>query len=245
MLSKDKRAEINRRNAMKSTGPKTKEGKKTASYNALRHGCTGQIVVMPEEDMQAYLKFQQTYHDLYKPANAIEVQFVQIIVDASWKMNRCSAWQELLNAQQSKLRDSDHSAENDPQINTAMAMAAAMAEMSRVITNFSMYEQRQYRMLDSAVKRLESLQEQRRKQHAADLDEAELLMNLHDHEQKQHTEQSRDREGAESTTTAMLTPYDPSTDGFVFQVADIKAHTRRQDRLARAYQLLEDAGEAA
>ncbi len=240
MLSKDKRAEINRRNAMKSTGPKTPEGKKTSSYNALRHGCTGQIVVMPEEDMQAYLAYQKTYHDFYKPANPIELQFVQIIVDAGWKLNRCSAWQELLNAQQSHLRQPDHAAGNDPQINTAMAMAAAVAETSRVITNFSMYEQRQFRMIDSAVKRLASLQEQRRQQEASDLAEAELLMNLHDHEQEM--EQSRDREGAVSGATAITpTPYDPATDGFVFQLTDIKAHTRRQERLARAYRLFENA----
>lgn len=41
------RAEINRTNAQNSTGPKTEAGKQRSSLNALRHGLTGQIVVMP------------------------------------------------------------------------------------------------------------------------------------------------------------------------------------------------------
>ncbi len=48
------RAEINRANAQHSTGPKTEAGKQRSSLNALRHGLTGQIVVMPTEDLQAY-----------------------------------------------------------------------------------------------------------------------------------------------------------------------------------------------
>ncbi len=42
------RAQINIANAQHSTGPKTPEGKKKSSLNALRHGLTGQIVVMPD-----------------------------------------------------------------------------------------------------------------------------------------------------------------------------------------------------
>jgi len=41
------RAEINRANAQHSIGPKTPEGKQRSSLNALRHGLTGQIIVLP------------------------------------------------------------------------------------------------------------------------------------------------------------------------------------------------------
>ena len=53
-MSTPNRAEINRENAQHSTGPKTEAGKKQSSLNALRHGLTGQIVVMPTEDLAAY-----------------------------------------------------------------------------------------------------------------------------------------------------------------------------------------------
>ena len=35
------------------TGPRTEAGKKRTRFNALRHGLTGQIVVMPAEDLAA------------------------------------------------------------------------------------------------------------------------------------------------------------------------------------------------
>ena len=47
------RDEVNRANALLSTGPKTEEGKQRSSLNALRHGLTGQTVVMPTEDLLA------------------------------------------------------------------------------------------------------------------------------------------------------------------------------------------------
>jgi len=40
--------EANRRNAQQSTGPRTDAGKKTSSLNALRHGLTSRIVVLPD-----------------------------------------------------------------------------------------------------------------------------------------------------------------------------------------------------
>jgi hypothetical protein len=48
------RAAINRANAQHSTGPRTSEGKRRSSMNAMRHGLTSQVIVMPDEDMQAY-----------------------------------------------------------------------------------------------------------------------------------------------------------------------------------------------
>ena len=45
-----KQFEANRRNAQKSTGPKTPEGKSAVSMNALRHGLRARSVVLPGED---------------------------------------------------------------------------------------------------------------------------------------------------------------------------------------------------
>ena len=43
------RLAANRRNALKSTGPRTAAGKKRSSKNALRHGLSVQIFLTPEE----------------------------------------------------------------------------------------------------------------------------------------------------------------------------------------------------
>ena len=53
--------EANRRNAQQSTGPRTEEGKRTSSLNALRHGLTSRIVVLPTEDLAAYKTFSAEF----------------------------------------------------------------------------------------------------------------------------------------------------------------------------------------
>jgi hypothetical protein len=42
-----------------ATGPRTPEGKKRSSQNALRHGLSGRIVVLPSEDMAEYLRLSK------------------------------------------------------------------------------------------------------------------------------------------------------------------------------------------
>ena len=54
-------ASINRENAQHSTGPKTEAGKQKSSLNALRHGLTGQTVVMPAEDLAAQAPQKKTW----------------------------------------------------------------------------------------------------------------------------------------------------------------------------------------
>ena len=44
-MTSEKKAEANRRNALKSTGPKTPEGKAAVSLNALRHGLLSQEIL--------------------------------------------------------------------------------------------------------------------------------------------------------------------------------------------------------
>ena len=46
--------DANRRNAAKSTGPRTAKGKDKVKFNAVTHGMTAATVVLPHEDEQAY-----------------------------------------------------------------------------------------------------------------------------------------------------------------------------------------------
>jgi hypothetical protein len=48
------RVATNGGHTQKSTGPRTPAGKQRSSLNALRHGLTGHIVVLPTEDQAAY-----------------------------------------------------------------------------------------------------------------------------------------------------------------------------------------------
>jgi len=81
----------NKANAQHSTGPKTKVGKQRSSLNALRHGLTSKIVVMPTEDRQAYQRHLKSFTDEYLPKGATESHLVQSLADVSWRLNRVAA----------------------------------------------------------------------------------------------------------------------------------------------------------
>src|SRR6267143_1604678 len=81
----------NRANAAHSTGPKTEAGKKRSSLNAYRHGLTGQTIILPAEDLDAYQAFTRTFFNDYKPVGTLEKQLVQSLADTSWRLNRVAA----------------------------------------------------------------------------------------------------------------------------------------------------------
>jgi hypothetical protein len=49
-----RQVEANRRNALRSTGPKTDEGKRRSRLNAVRHGLTAETVIASPEDVKDY-----------------------------------------------------------------------------------------------------------------------------------------------------------------------------------------------
>jgi hypothetical protein len=53
-----KQIAANRRNAAKSTGPTTEEGKQRSRCNALRHGLTAETVICTLEHVEDYRAFE-------------------------------------------------------------------------------------------------------------------------------------------------------------------------------------------
>src|SRR5262249_1741987 len=86
----------NRLNALKSTGPKSEEGKKRSSLNALRHGLTGQVLVLPEENLEAFNKFVSGIVDALNPADDVEKQLATTYAVTQNKINRAQTIEENL-----------------------------------------------------------------------------------------------------------------------------------------------------
>ena len=53
-----KQIDANRRNSLKSTGPKTEAGKQASRCNAVRHGLTAETVIGALEDAEDYRAFE-------------------------------------------------------------------------------------------------------------------------------------------------------------------------------------------
>ena len=66
MISQRK-IDANRRNARKSTGPRTEEGKDQVKLNALKHGLTARTVVLPHEDEEAYQQRREAWSEGPQP----------------------------------------------------------------------------------------------------------------------------------------------------------------------------------
>ena len=81
----------NRRNARRSTGPKSAAGKAASSANALRHGLSAaRTVVLPDEDGEAYERLKQGVLADLDPAGALQEALAQRIVVLLWRLDRAA-----------------------------------------------------------------------------------------------------------------------------------------------------------
>jgi hypothetical protein len=80
--------DANRRNAAKSTGPRSEQGKKTVSRNALRHGMFSQHVVLPGEDVEAFDQLRRDTVRKFNPRDPVELRLVEQAISAMWKLQR-------------------------------------------------------------------------------------------------------------------------------------------------------------
>ena len=89
-MTTDKQLRANRKNAKKSTGPNTPEGKARSSKNALKHGLLARDAVLPGEDPADFDRQLTALEDWALPRNPLEHEICRQIVDAQWRMQRLS-----------------------------------------------------------------------------------------------------------------------------------------------------------
>lgn len=87
-MTSERQAAANRRNALRSTGPNTPEGKEHAKLNALRHGLRAETLVLPDEDPAEFERFQQALIAELAPAGELEAVLVERIVVLAWRLRR-------------------------------------------------------------------------------------------------------------------------------------------------------------
>jgi hypothetical protein len=87
-MTSEKKAQANRRNALKSTGPKTPEGKAAVRLNALRHGLRSEEILLPGEDEEALRELGERLRDELQPAGELENLLVDRIIASYWRLLR-------------------------------------------------------------------------------------------------------------------------------------------------------------
>ena len=214
----------NRRNAQKSTGPKTEAGKANARFNARRHGLTGQFYCMSAQDQDAYQAFETNLLTDLKPVGHYENQIAISIIQDHWRLNRSRATEFNLYG---RGHDQRADAVDAPNENThaATTMAETCRDDNRIFANIALYETRIHRIIVKNEKRLEELQSARKAIEKAALQEAEILLRF------------ADSTGETLNNVGLLVANDNEdvlVNGFVFSIAHIRTKLRLDQRLADA-----------
>ncbi len=93
------RTEANRKNAQKSTGPRTPQGKSTISQNARRHGLSGGFCILAHEDRAEFQQLLNEYRAQFKPKSSDEIFLLEQMAQARWTLARARRIEaHLLNA---------------------------------------------------------------------------------------------------------------------------------------------------
>jgi hypothetical protein len=85
-----KQIEANRRNSLKSTGPKTETGKRASRCNAVRHGLTAETVIGTLEDAEDYKGFEAAVTGDYDAQSAVERELVLRLASLLWRLRRAT-----------------------------------------------------------------------------------------------------------------------------------------------------------
>ena len=143
--------------------------------NALRHGLTARVVVLPSEDMAAYNLFSKEIVDSLDAQTPVERQFAQTVADNQWRINRIRSIDDGMLAMGHFEAAGDFDA-NNPEVHSAMTAAKAFRAHSQAFVNLSIYEQRLHRSMKDALRQLKELQDERRELRKAEMDDAIRLL---------------------------------------------------------------------
>jgi hypothetical protein len=89
-MSSKKKIEANRRNALKSCGPRTTEGKLIASQNARKYGFFSTHILLAGEDRNQYLRLARCVIEHHMPVGAFEAEYVVSIIQTLWQLRRAN-----------------------------------------------------------------------------------------------------------------------------------------------------------
>jgi hypothetical protein len=91
-MATEKQINANRKNAQKSTGPKTAEGKAAVSKNAVKHGLFTDSLIRGENPADYAVFHNEMLADL-KPVGAVETMLAERVISLWWRLRRAERMQ--------------------------------------------------------------------------------------------------------------------------------------------------------
>jgi len=149
------RSETARLNGAKSKGPKTPEGRRRSSLNALKHGLCSSSAVLSNESQTRFNAHRDGYIARFSPADTVELDLVDQLVASSWRLRRALAMETAACEREMVRRAPEcEGFTEDIRLFTAIQ---SLTDNSRFSAHLSRYEARIHRMYYRALDALQGL----------------------------------------------------------------------------------------
>jgi hypothetical protein len=204
----------NQANAQLSTGPRTEEGKKRSSLNALKSGLTGRTVLLPGEDAEAYRTHCQNWIDAHKPVGHEEIELVQSLADNRWRQDRAFALEQNLFAL-GHVEFSDLFDQELPEVRNSLIQAHTFRAYQKEFGSLITQQGRLDRCFHRDLAKLVEIQQARKQIEAV------------------RAAQLRKAAAAYTAATKERKTFNPTQNGFEFSIAEIEEFLTAPDAVGR------------
>jgi hypothetical protein len=205
-MSTFKQIEANRRNAQLSTGARTTEGRERSSLNAIKHGYTGQTLLLPASEAEAYKSFSEGFLKEIAPVGTMEADLAHSIMQNKWRKHQLAATESGLYA----LGFEQHANDNRDE---SLLRALIFEEKRKDFDRLRRYENAIQRTIVKESAQLEALQQARKAHEAQQKKEAIALLTYFTTQDK---------------------PWNPAEFGFVLSIEEIQQLEQREFHRSRA-----------
>jgi len=153
----DKQRDANKRNAQKSTGPRTEEGKRKSSLNGLRHGLFAKNYTMTPDEKIEHGRLLEAYIGHFRPEDPITLDLVEELAMAKMRQKRAWALEsDLLRIELIRQRESHDQDFPDEKIEGRLALALEwLVDESNALETVRRYEGQLHRAWHKCLAQLE------------------------------------------------------------------------------------------
>jgi hypothetical protein len=155
------RLAANRANSLLSTGPRTEEGKRTSSLNAVKTALTGVTVLLSTDDAAEYQRHIAAYQNELQPVGLEESELVQSLADISWRLRRIPGLEMAIYARGSVQFADQFEDQDNPDVRRSLIELHTHLAYEKQLRNLQLQEARLVRRREKETAELRRLQNER------------------------------------------------------------------------------------
>jgi hypothetical protein len=154
--------DANRRNAQKSTGPTTPEGRAAVRHNALKHGLTSEVLIPMDEDRPEFDRLCDAFETEFQPVGPTEESLLENLVASKWRLGRARKEETGFFVKRALELEHDSQEYREAARNTRLAIIVDLDSAGpNTLAKISRYEARLERSFYKALSELRRIQSQR------------------------------------------------------------------------------------